>query len=651
MYNIFKKKKNNQGMALAMSLLISSLIMVSVLLLTSIIVNEVKMSLNSGNSIYSFYVAESGIEQGLYSIKYGARTHDFSRFENLHNTEHHLSYGSYKFLTTTLSNLGFSAYNISTSSSVHVDIIDPAGDIGASDINWHSSVNAQGNIEWSIDNCFYGNHGNDRLEVTLFSFAGNFNSPFTKTENLYTCNCNSHSDNCNGVIISSLANTKYYRFKFRAFDEEIEELGFKITQGNDEIGILSQAKISVQGEYHNSKYRLEAVIPSLAPVSDIFSYVIFSEQDITKSDIITPPPIQGCPDEEANNYVPGANGCQGIDGNTGCCEYNVAEVHGCTDPNASNYVSGSSGCESGNNSCCTYNIDESSDFDYMNNSYGTHTLINNINLTETFDPVDNFHGIFNGGGFWIKNINISETGNNVGLFSDIYDAEINNVQLLIQTISGGDNTGGLVGYMENSEVNNIRVSGSIISGGDNTGGLVGYMKKSTINESYVNIYSISGNIRVGGLVGYNIESPISPYSKISNSYAKTNITANDYIGGIIGKNNYAQIEDSYSASTIYDFENITNAGGISGYGSPSSHSFYDCEVIAESACNYPTSSEDKSTAEMKDFDTFHNPASGWEWSISTIQGDQCLSTGMPSHDCIWYIDNGNDYPHLQWEYE
>jgi len=279
MYNIFKEKKERKGMALVMALLISSLIMASVLLFTRIILNEIKMSLNSGNSIFSFYIAESGIEKALYEIKEGVRTYDFINFNNLEGATEGLDGYDYTFTTANISSKGFTTYNISTSSPVHVDIINPAGEIAG--INWNTGTNLQYNIDWSIDNCYLGAHGSDRLEVTWSAFMDNFSIISSKTI-LPSCNCGNISDDCAPISSSDFSSNRYYRFKFRSFDDTIKELSFNISDNDGDVGILSQAKIVVEGEYNNSKYTLEAKVPSLAPVSDIFSYVMFSEQSIRK---------------------------------------------------------------------------------------------------------------------------------------------------------------------------------------------------------------------------------------------------------------------------------------------------------------------------------------------------------------------------------
>lgn len=278
---IKRQRSNSQGMTIVVALLILSLASTTVLLVTGLIATQIRTSLNTVNAIGAYYAGESGIEQALYYIKYSKTNSDFSdNFDQLMNPPHNsftLGEGQYNFITasTTVSRT-WGIYNLSTSSPQHLDIIDPAGEVGT--INWHNNVSNLGyQINWEIDNCF-PEHASDRLETTLYSFGANYSDPQTRTI-IDICNCAYGDNSCDYIFYPILNRNRYYRLSFRPLDNDVKFLSFYL---NTNSAIKSQALIIANGVYRNSIYRVEAKLPALNPTSDIFSYVLFSEEDLTK---------------------------------------------------------------------------------------------------------------------------------------------------------------------------------------------------------------------------------------------------------------------------------------------------------------------------------------------------------------------------------
>ncbi len=272
------KNLNSQGITLVVALLILSLAASTVMLVTGLIALQIKSSLNTVNSITAYYAGESGIEQGLYYIKYSRENSDFvSNFDYLENASFdavnldNANAGQYSILvaSTTLTRF-WDIYNLSTSSPQHIDIVDPSG--GVESIT--NGPSGSFSINWSIDSCF-PTGASSRLETTINSFESNFANPQTRTL-LDICNCAYGSDNCENISYA-LDSNRYYRIGFRSLDTNIKNLKFSL-----DSGIKSQASIEVEGLYRNSRYRVKAQLPALSPASDIFSYVIFSEEDLTK---------------------------------------------------------------------------------------------------------------------------------------------------------------------------------------------------------------------------------------------------------------------------------------------------------------------------------------------------------------------------------
>ena len=283
MFLIKKQNLNSQGLTLVAALLILSLAASTVMLVTSIIAMQVRTSLNTINAISSYYAAESGIERGLYYLKFSQEDSDFANnFDKLETNSEWLNFirlnyfegyaGEYtiQVASTTLLT-SWDIYNLSTSSPQHVDIIEPSGRVSTI----YGPTSPRYYVNWSIDNCF-PEAASSRLETTIYSFEQNFTNPQTSSV-IDICNCPYNSNSCGIVTRATLDSNHYYRFSFRPLDNTVKKLNFRV-----DSGIKSQAYIQVEGRYHNSNYLVNAQLPAMNPTSDIFSYVIFSEEDLTK---------------------------------------------------------------------------------------------------------------------------------------------------------------------------------------------------------------------------------------------------------------------------------------------------------------------------------------------------------------------------------
>lgn len=281
MHFVSKYKKNSQGITLVVALLVLSLAGMTIMLLTKLITLQLKSSLNSVNSIGAYYVSESGIEQSLYYLQYARNNNNFvDNFDRLEQSGFNLvnlaNGGEYHInIASTTASRSWDFFDISTSSPQHIDIIDPAGNIDT--IAWHNQPSSLNYIiQWGIDSCF-PNHASSRLETKIYSFEANFANPKVDTK-VDICNCAYGSSECDNISYSLLDRNRYYRFTFRPLDTTVNDFNFSMS----DVGIKSAASIEVDGVYRSSNYRLKVQLPALSPSSDIFSYVIFSEEDLTK---------------------------------------------------------------------------------------------------------------------------------------------------------------------------------------------------------------------------------------------------------------------------------------------------------------------------------------------------------------------------------
>jgi hypothetical protein len=200
-------------------------------------------------------------------------------------------------------------------------------------------------------------------------------------------------------------------------------------------------------------------------------------------------------------------------------------------------------------------------------------------------------------------------------------------------VSGNDSAGGLLGT-NNGEITKCYSTGSI-SGRYYIGGLVG-----SNSEIVINCYSntdVEGVGYVGGLVGENT-------GIINNSYAAGSSSGNTIVGGLVGSNGYIQTWDIYYESPGEIF-NCYSTGSVSGNDSVGglvgfhevgtvTSSFWDMQTSGQSTSEGGTG---KTTAEMQTASTFLQ--AGWDFINETTNGTED----------IWWIFEGNDYPHLCWE--
>jgi len=152
-----------------------------------------------------------------------------------------------------------------------------------------------------------------------------------------------------------------------------------------------------------------------------------------------------------------------------------------------------------------------------------------------------FNGTFDGAGFTIQGVYISNANDYQGLFGGVGAGTIKNLKVTSSHIKGKNAVGGIVGSNQGT-ISNSYFSGKTI-GSTYLGGLVGYNNGGDISDSY----SIGGTVsgtgdNVGGLVGFN-------FGRISTSYSTNSVQGNSFVGGLVG-NNSATIDNSYSTGTV-----------------------------------------------------------------------------------------------------
>lgn len=171
---------------------------------------------------------------------------------------------------------------------------------------------------------------------------------------------------------------------------------------------------------------------------------------------------------------------------------------------------------------------------------GYFKLGNDIDLNNNNWLPFEFRGFFDGNGYTIYNLKIYKNSDDLGLFSYLDCATVENVKINgveIQALKNS-NIGVLAGKARKAVINNceIYINNTII-GNTNVGGMIGsyeadmYINNCTIKSNELGI--IKGNQNVGGFIGC-VYKDGSGYSDTKNNHVSINIEGSTCVGGCYG---------------------------------------------------------------------------------------------------------------------
>ncbi len=179
-----------------------------------------------------------------------------------------------------------------------------------------------------------------------------------------------------------------------------------------------------------------------------------------------------------------------------------------------------------------------------------------------------YEGVFDGGGFVIKNLKVNRSENYSGLFGYAKKSTIYNMHIQNPTVVGSDYVGTLVGYVEgNTRVTDILVSSNVASDNAYTvqatngsvGGLVGRAENATIERCMFRGH-ISGSESgwTGGIVG-NIGSNVT----VADCSASNILAKGADVGGIVGGAASVTVKRCFSQNEYHNTP--TTSGWIVGH--------------------------------------------------------------------------------------
>ena len=263
----------------------------------------------------------------------------------------------------------------------------------------------------------------------------------------------------------------------------------------------------------------------------------------------------------------------------------------------------------------------------------SYILENDIDLTDVdFVPIGSyehpFYGLFDGNGFKISGLMISEDKNlgmnslfghfngmirNLSVETEInYQSETaypqyvsglaafgiqgiiekSHAEVLIDVENPGIIGAGLLAYGDDVKVIESSTTGTInlksLNESAYAGGLVGVTEAGLIESSYskanVTIYG-NNTVNVGGLIGKNTGNIIDCYStgKITGNVSADTTSSHIYIGGLIANNETGLVKNSYSKSKMIVSSKyaVIVRGGFAGYNNGTVENCYWYQVYEE----------------------------------------------------------------------
>jgi filamentous hemagglutinin family protein len=219
-------------------------------------------------------------------------------------------------------------------------------------------------------------------------------------------------------------------------------------------------------------------------------------------------------------------------------------------------------------------VNTASDLDAVRtNQSGNYALGTRITFepNQTFTPIPNFTGQFDGQGQTIANLTVASTAQNVGLFGSIGSTGVaRNLNLTAVTVSGPNSqfVGTLAGTNAGT-ISNVSATGVAVSVGSNgiDGGLVGSNGGTITNAFATGNVTGSGNSTAGGLVGQNlgtitgaiVPALIQPCAAGQTcASVAVSVGSNGLGGGLVGSN-------SGTITNAFATGDVTGSAGINGF--------------------------------------------------------------------------------------
>lgn len=252
-----------KGNILPLAIVITATIMLAGVTLGSIVIESLKRSVETDNSVVAYYTADAGVERQLYALrKQGATVSSLDPMTNsFPNSSSWASEDGSHYVNTTVK-----TFSTLTPADVQfVDLYDPDNLGAAAGI---------GQVRWQ----WTDPTGTCQVELGYANWtSGSVVIP--DTFQFYT--------SAGGSGSQILSPTKAYRLRFRSKTCTITNLQVRVYANAGSPTPLTfpgDITVAAEGTYRQSKQAIAVTMPRQDVLSSVFNYVIFSECSLIKDD-------------------------------------------------------------------------------------------------------------------------------------------------------------------------------------------------------------------------------------------------------------------------------------------------------------------------------------------------------------------------------
>jgi len=248
------------GSLLLMSILILSSIITAASTMGTITLQNLRLGIAVDNGLVALYAAESGVEDALYEI----RKNETAAAALLANGTLANNASWARTITTTTMSLG---KTVPINGSWEINLYEPdtslsplSNPIKSLRLSWAGSGS-----EWA------------EVKITPWTTAGSLGAPTTQ---LFSAASNPATVNLQD------ATAVLYRIQIKALYSALNNLTVAAYNGLDLSGspvpLPTQITLLSTGMFQRAKQAVRAIMAHRAPLSDVFGYVLFTEEDLIK---------------------------------------------------------------------------------------------------------------------------------------------------------------------------------------------------------------------------------------------------------------------------------------------------------------------------------------------------------------------------------
>ncbi len=296
-----KQKHHQRGIITLLTLMLMAVITSLAVTASVLMVNELRMTETIGQGIVSSYAAEAGMEDGLYTLKEdrdsGKALNNGSDDAITDQTNAQTLSNNSSWARTAGLETSFNITRLSRDQTATLDYFnadDPSIGAGIESIK----------VDWG-DNCSQASWL--ETSMTSFSYIVGMGFDFSPSQHIYkdAQGCIPNGTRCTSITFNdvglggNIIAGGNYRFGFRVLDIDTSNSckntgtccdleNLTVTGYNDDnamgdvVDIPAHLTIKSIGSFGNTQQAITASVPWKAPMSGLASFVLFSEQDITK---------------------------------------------------------------------------------------------------------------------------------------------------------------------------------------------------------------------------------------------------------------------------------------------------------------------------------------------------------------------------------